>query len=165
MTFDEFISAVDHPMLIVTTATRDTRAGCLVGFHSQCSIEPARYAVWLSRANRTFRVAVLAEVFALHFLEETDRGLAVLFGAHTGDDEDKFAHCAWEPGTDGVPLLRCRARVTARRVALHDDGGDHVCFVLAPEDTAAPVDFAPLLFSRVKDLDAGHEADDAPKPA
>lgn len=165
MTFAAFMGDVDHPMIVVTTTAGDEHAGCLVGFHSQCSIDPARYAVWLSKANRTFRIAVHAEMFALHFLEAEDRDLAELFGAHTGDDEDKFARCKWSVGTGGVRLLECRARITARRVAMQDDGGDHVCFVLEPRDTAAPEDFDPLLFSHVQDLDAGHDADDEPEPA
>ena len=51
----------------------------------------------------------MADVFALHFLEESDRDVAELFGAHTGDDEDKFAECSWEPGVGGVRLLERRA--------------------------------------------------------
>ena len=31
-------------MVVVTTAQGDERAGCLVGFHAQSSIEPPRYA-------------------------------------------------------------------------------------------------------------------------
>jgi flavin reductase (DIM6/NTAB) family NADH-FMN oxidoreductase RutF len=96
-TFDEFIGLVDQPMLVVTTTARQRHAGCLVCFHSQCSIEPPLYAVWLSKANRTFRIAVHAEVFTLHFLEESDHDLAELFGTHTGDDEDKFTQCTWAP--------------------------------------------------------------------
>jgi flavin reductase (DIM6/NTAB) family NADH-FMN oxidoreductase RutF len=79
MGFDEFVSSLEHPMIVVTTTSRDAHSGCLVGFHSQCSIEPPRYAVWLSKANRTFRIAAHADVFALHFLEESDRDLAVSF--------------------------------------------------------------------------------------
>ena len=162
-TFDDFISRVDHPMLLVTTVAGDVHAGCLVGFHSQCSIDPSRYAVWLSKANRTFRIGVLAEVFALHFLEEEDRDLAGLFGTVTGDEDDKFAHCEWTPGFGGVRLLDgCRARVSARRVALYDDGGDHACLVLAPHQTTAPNDFVPLAFSRVRGLEAGHAPGERP---
>jgi flavin reductase (DIM6/NTAB) family NADH-FMN oxidoreductase RutF len=163
--FDDFISRVDHPMVLITTVAGDVHAGCLVGFHSQCSIEPSRYAVWLSKANRTFRISVLAEVFALHFLEARNQDLAELFGTVTGDDDDKFEHCDWTSGHGGVRLLDgCRARITAERAALHDDGGDHACFVLAPIQTTAPTDFEPLAFSQVRNLDAGHEAGERQLP-
>jgi flavin reductase (DIM6/NTAB) family NADH-FMN oxidoreductase RutF len=162
--FNALMSSFDRPMLVVTTRAGDSQAGCLVGFHSQCSIEPPRYAVWLSKANRTFRIAVLADAFALHFLGDGDRELAELFGGVTGDDDDKFAHCRWHPGLDGVPLLdACAARVTARRVALHDDDGDHACLVLAPHETEAPSEFAPLASSQLDDIVAGHPADERPR--
>jgi len=163
--FDGFISRVDHPMILITTVAGDVHAGCLVGFHSQCSIDPSRYAIWLSKANRTFRISVLAEVFALHFIEERNQDLAELFGTVTGDEEDKFAHCKWTPGLSGVRVLDgCRATITARRVALHDDGGDHACFVLEPHETKAPADFDPLCFSRVRGLYAGHDASERQVP-
>ena len=41
----------------------------MVGFHSQCSVDPGRFAVWLSKANHTYGVALRAEVFAVHFLD------------------------------------------------------------------------------------------------
>jgi len=162
MTFDEFISRVDHPMIIVTTTALGTHAGCMVGFHAQCSIEPPIYAIWLSKANRTFRLAAHADIFALHFLEKNDYDLAELFGTHTGDDDDKFTHCTWETGPNAIRLLQCRARIIAHRVAMHDNGGDHVCFLLTPSVTTAPADFKPLLFSQVRGLDAGHDAADRP---
>jgi flavin reductase (DIM6/NTAB) family NADH-FMN oxidoreductase RutF len=164
--FDDLMGHVEHAMVIVTTAAGDDRGGCLVGFHSQCSIDPPRYAVWLSKANRTFRIGVLADVFGLHFLGAGDLEFAELFGGVTGDDDDKFARCRWHPGLDGVPLLdACAARVTARRVALHDDNGDHACLVLAPCETEVPGQFVPLESSRLRDLDAGHAAGERPRPA
>ena len=63
---------MDAPLVVVTAASGDQRAGCVVGFHSQCSIEPPRYAVWLSKANRTYRVALFATHVALHVLGTED---------------------------------------------------------------------------------------------
>jgi flavin reductase (DIM6/NTAB) family NADH-FMN oxidoreductase RutF len=163
--FHAFIGGVARPMLIVTTAAGSTRAGCLVGFHSQCGIDPAQYAVWLSKANRTFEIGVLADTFAVHFLDEQDRQLAELFGGVTGDDEDKFAECAWHEGPQGVPLLDdCTVRVTMRRVALHDAGGDHACFVLAPVTVDTPDTFRPLASTSLGNLEAGHAPDERRLP-
>jgi flavin reductase (DIM6/NTAB) family NADH-FMN oxidoreductase RutF len=36
------MSALDAPLVVVTAAEAQERAGCLVGFHCQSSIEPAR---------------------------------------------------------------------------------------------------------------------------
>lgn len=106
--FDAVVASADAAMVVVTAAAGGQRAGCLVGFHSQTSIEPRRYGVWLSKANHTYRVALMADHLAVHFLTDADRDLAELFGGVSGDDVDKFARCGWEPGPHGVPLLhRC----------------------------------------------------------
>jgi len=159
--FEELVTAVSRPMLVVTTVAGTARAGCLVGFHCQCSIEPPQYAVWLSKANRTFEIAVLANAFALHFLDEADLDLAERFGTVTGDDEDKFEHCAWRPGAGGVPLLDdCTTRMQMSRVAMHDAGGDHVCFVLAPRVVELGAAVTPLESTALGDLRAGHAPDE-----
>jgi flavin reductase (DIM6/NTAB) family NADH-FMN oxidoreductase RutF len=164
-TLGDLMPVVPQPMLVLTTAAGDERAGCLVGFHSQSSIEPPQYAVWVSKANRTFRIGVLADRFALHFLEAHNVQLAELFGGTTGDDEDKFAQCAWHAGADGTPLLDdCAARFTAHRVAMHDPGGDHVCFVLEPELVETPDTFTPLEPGGLGDLVAGHAPTERQKP-
>ena len=62
--FDSLMASLDPPMVVVTAAAGGERAGCLVGFHSQSSIEPARCCVWLSKANHTYRVALLAAHWA-----------------------------------------------------------------------------------------------------
>jgi flavin reductase (DIM6/NTAB) family NADH-FMN oxidoreductase RutF len=160
--FDRLMARLDHPMAVVTTAFGDERAGCLVGFHAQCSIEPPQYAVWISKVNHTYRVAALAETFVVHFLGRGDRAVAELFGTTTGDDTDKFARCSWVEGPDGVPVLdQIADRVVGRRTALLDAGGDHVCVVLAPVQ-AFSGSGALLGYDEVDDLQAGHPADEAP---
>jgi len=43
---DDLLRHGNPPVVIVTARGREGRAGCLVGFTSQCGIEPPRYAVW-----------------------------------------------------------------------------------------------------------------------
>ena len=164
--FDELIAALDPPMAIVTTVSGGERAGCLIGFHAQCSISPPRYVVWLSKANHTFRVGVHARSFAVHFLSEDDEQLARLFGTTSGDDADKFGACAWEEGDGGAPLLTdCPNRFVARKVALLDEGSDHVCVVLEPTQSWATGTLQPLRLSTAKQLEPGHESQERPAPA
>ena len=164
-TFTELIAQLNYPMVVVTTASAGQRAGCLVGFHSQCSIEPERFAIWLSKANRSYRVALFAETFAVHALEAANRKLAALFGTETGDATDKFDQCRWTEGPDGVPLLdECPNRFISRRIGLFDDGGDHVCVVVEPVLSEGAAPFKPLCFQQVRDLRAGHDVDDSPVP-
>ena len=93
--FDDIMSSLNAPLIVVTTAAGQERAGCLVGFHSQSSIEPARYCVWLSKANHTYRVALQSTHLAVHFLTSADLPLAERFGTMTGDSTDKFAGCRY----------------------------------------------------------------------
>ena len=159
--FDALVSRFDPAMVVVTTAQGGERSGCLVGFHAQSSIEPRRYSVWLSRANHTYRVALLASHLAVHALSADDRELAEHFGSLTGDQVDKFAGLDWTPGPDGVPLLdRCPHRMVVRRVTLVDDGGDHVCFVTEPVVAESGGPFMPMRLRVAAAIDPGHPAEE-----
>ena len=125
--FNTLMAALDSPLVIVTTADDRERAGCLVEFHGQSSIEPQRYCVWLSKANYTYRVALYASHLVIHFLTADDLPLAELFGTQTGDTVDKFAGLPVDSGPGGAPVLRqCPNWLAVRRIALLDEGGDHV---------------------------------------
>lgn len=158
--FDELVAAMDGAMVIVTAAAGDERDGCLVGFHSQCSIEPRRYAVWLSVANRTSEIALRARHLAVHLLGRDDHDLAELFGGQTGDEVDKLALCEWAPGPDGVPVLaRCPARFVGRVMERVPGLGDHDLVVLElVEATVGGAPDAPLRLSAVADIHPGHDA-------
>jgi flavin reductase (DIM6/NTAB) family NADH-FMN oxidoreductase RutF len=155
-------------MVIVTTVADDRRAGCLVGFHCQCGIDPPQYAIWLSRANHTYAVAFAAEVFAVHWVPADRHDLAELFGGATHDDADrevggdKLSRCEWSEGPDGVPLLAdCPDRFVGRRVAWLDVDADHTCVVLDPiEAWAADPPASRLRLAAASDITAGHPADD-----
>jgi len=163
--FDGLMGDLDHPMVILTTAVDDVRAGCLVGFHAQCGMDPPLYAVWLSKANHTYRIGALADIFAVHFPRSGDGALAELFGTQTGNEIDKFEQCAWTPGPDGVPLLDdCPDRFVGRRSALMDPGADHVCLTLTPVEATHAHHDGWLTFAQVADLEAGHPAEDRQRP-
>ncbi|WP_329460488.1 flavin reductase family protein [Streptomyces sp. NBC_01497] len=119
-------------MFVVTAAAAGDRAGCLVGFAAQCSIEPERHMVWLSKANRTWRVASAAAYLGVHLLGPDQRPLAELFGGRTGDDTDKFAGAGAQDGPGGVPLLPGVPAWYVGRIESRTDGGDHVGHLLTP---------------------------------
>lgn len=164
--FVELAGRFDPPLVIVTTAADGRRAGCVVGFHGQSSIDPAHYAVWISKANLTYRVALLAGHFAVHRLRSTQLELARLFGGNTGDDIDKFAAVTTHDGPFGVPLLTdCVDRFVLQRVSMWDDGGDHVCFVGTPIAVdLGPNRSAALRVSDAQDIDAGHDSHETVPP-
>ena len=156
--FDAFVDGIDYPMFVVTAAYGGQRAGCLVGFTTQASIDPPRMLVCLSVANHTYRVAEHADVLGVHLLEPDRRDLAELFGARTGDEVDKFDRCAWTAGPAGVPLLvDCERRFVGDVLEKHRFG-DHVGFLLEPVDVEAYDGGRGLTFGQVEDMDAGHPA-------
>src|SRR5215218_1377846 len=137
---DRLTGRLDYPMLVVTAEAGEERAGCLVGFATQCSIQPVRFLLCLSRRNHTFRVASRAGTLVAHVLGPADRALAALFGEKTGDATDKFARCGWRPGPGRSVLVACR-QWFAGRVLDRFDVGDHVAFLVEPFAVAAePLD-------------------------
>ncbi|TAK69034.1 MAG: flavin reductase [Actinomycetota bacterium] len=146
-------------MFIVTTQADGELAGCLVGFASQVSIRPRRFLVGLSDKNHTFAVASRASHLIVHVVRRDDRELAELFGEQTGDTVDKFARCSWQPGPHDVPVLAGPPAWFSGRILLRERLGDHVAFLLEPEQGSAGEDLGDLLtFSDVSDLQAGHDA-------
>lgn len=163
--FDSIMASLDAPMAVVTTAAGDERAGCLIGFHAQSSIDPGRYAVWLSKANHTYRVGLLTTHYGIHLLTRDDREVAELFGTVSGDEVDKFSRIDTTTGPEGVPLLvDCPHRLVVRRTVLVDEGGDHVCMVTEPVVAESPGPFTPLRLSDVSHLAPGHAVGERPRP-
>ena len=158
-TVQRLVGDLDYPMIIVTAAARGERGGCLVGFSTQCSINPPRFLVCISKRNATYRAARVADVLAVHFLTRDDRALSELFGEQTGDDIDKFTHCTWDAGPNDVPLLRDVAGYYVGRVLERYDVGDHEACLLEPIAAEWRREVAPQLgFRDVKDMEPGHEA-------
>jgi flavin reductase (DIM6/NTAB) family NADH-FMN oxidoreductase RutF len=156
---DDLLRHANQPMVIVTA--RDKRggpAGCLVGFASQCGIEPPRFAVWLSVRNHTFEAARDCDHLAVHVLARSQRALAELFGSVTEHEDDKFARCEWDAGPFGLPILRGAAGWFAGPARRVPSAGDHELFIVRPQVTHGRVDERPLSFQDVKDLTAGNPA-------
>jgi flavin reductase (DIM6/NTAB) family NADH-FMN oxidoreductase RutF len=152
-------AGTDTPVVIVTaTAPDGRRAGCLVGFSTQCSIHPPRVLACISQTNHTLAVATAASALAVHWLTEDERDLAELFGGETGDEVDKFERCRWRPGPGGVPVVEGVRGWVAGPVIGRYDVGDHVAFVIDVEAGAVEEPTANELgFQAVKDLEPGHE--------
>ena len=160
---DGFTDVLDYPRYAVTAAADGEQGGCLVGFASQCSIEPPRFMVWISTANRTYRTyrtACHASHLAVHALRRDQKQVAELFGGRTGDDIDKFGRVAWRRGEGGAPVLDDSCAWLVGRVRGLVDGGDHVGFLLTPVAQSPPGPVRPPLLrsSDVADLSPGHPA-------
>lgn len=157
-TFDALADALDYTMLIVTTAAGGRRAGCLVGFATQCSIEPRRFLVCLSVVNRTFEVAQAGEALAVHFPSADATDLVELFGGETGDEIDKFARCHWHEGPEGMPILDGCGQWLVGRILDRIPLGDHFGFVLDPVALLFEDEDSQFSFRRARRIAPGHPA-------
>lgn len=156
-----FADAQDGPMYVVTVASGGRRAGCLVGFASQCSIDPPRFVVWLSVANHTYAVAREARYLTVHLLRRDQRALAQWFGGQTGDSVDKYVRIGWRPGREGSPVLSEVRDWFTGRIEGVVEGGDHVGFLLSPVEQSPPAGdpaSPSLRYGDVRDVEAGHPA-------
>jgi flavin reductase (DIM6/NTAB) family NADH-FMN oxidoreductase RutF len=161
----DIVATLANPSVVVVAADDGHEVdACLVGFHSQCSIEPLRYAVWLSKANHTYRIAHRADVLSVHWLPLERREIAVRAGTSSLDrDPAKLAGIPWRRGPAHAIVLDDAVVAFAGRVQHRHDGGDHVAFVLEPFAVwgADPAPDRVLHFDDVRDLHAGHD----PRPA
>lgn len=156
--FDSFVGGLDYPVFVVTAVHKDLRAGCLVGFTTQASIDPPRFLVCLSVKNHTYSVARHARVLAVHVLASSQHELAELFGSTTGDEVDKFSRCRWLPGPEGVPLLEDCERLIVGLIVDQQCLGDHVGFLLAPTSVEVVTNEQGLTFKQTRDIQPGHPA-------
>lgn len=153
-----FLDGVDYPMFVVTAQHDGDHAGCLVGFATQVSIDPARFLVGLSVANHTYEVARDATTLAVHLLARDQTELAALFGSETGDEIDKFARCRWHEGPGGIRVLSDAPSWMAGAVLERIPLGDHVGFLLEPLEVHHDDPGDVLTFEQVKGLTPGHPA-------
>jgi flavin reductase (DIM6/NTAB) family NADH-FMN oxidoreductase RutF len=155
--FNAIVGDLEYSMFIVTARVDDERLGCLVGFATQASIDPPRFVVGLSRANRTYRRGRDSAALAVHAVPADAGDLAALFGGETEDEVDKFARCAWHDGPEGLPILDRCERWFVGRVLDRFDAGDHELYLLEPvaAHAAREADFS---FHRAKRIEPGHPA-------
>jgi flavin reductase (DIM6/NTAB) family NADH-FMN oxidoreductase RutF len=162
--FERLVATLDYPVYVVTTAVEGERAGCLVGFATQCSIHPPRFLVCISKKNHTYPLARRASGLGVHVLGKDDTGIAELFGGETGDEVDKFARVPWHSGLGGVPVLEACERWFAGAVLEQIDFSDHIGFLLEPieveQDASGIQQDASgdqLTFQRARHIEPGHE--------
>lgn len=157
----DLVESADGALVVVTTVAEGETSGCVVGFHSQSGLTPARYALWISKANHTYRVMIRADHFAVHFLTEDDVDVARHFGTQTEDEVDKFADLGWTPGPGGVPLVDALPhRIVVRKDTMLDPTGDHVGVFGEIVEVHGEGGFTPFRLSAANHWQPGHDAED-----
>lgn len=149
---------MNNAMVAVTTQAGDHRSGCLVGFSAQVNINPPKFLVGMSKTNHTFAVAARSNHLAVHLLSPGAKDLAELFGGETDDEIDKFDHCAWHTGPNGMPILDEAVAWLVGETLDRIDFGDHVGYLLRPVESWYAEDATEVLhFVDVIDVSPGHE--------
>jgi flavin reductase (DIM6/NTAB) family NADH-FMN oxidoreductase RutF len=156
--FSGIVLALDGPMFIVTATAAGERSGCLIGFGMPCSVDPQRFLACISKANHTHGVALQARHLAVHVVPAGREDLAELFGGETGDEIDKFAHCAWSDGPEGTTLLDDCPNRFVGAVLERFDAGDHTAMLLDPVWAHHGGGDPPLRFGRAREIEPGHAA-------
>jgi len=162
--FECIVDDLEYPMFVVGAAVGDERDACLVGFTTQCSIEPPRFAVFLSKNNHTFELASQAEVLAVPRVRAEQHALAEHFGGTSKkDDPGKLEEWPWHSGPGGAPVID-DCDWFAGAIEERFDAGDHVAFVLSPlpgpegGHCASAGDQDQLGYQEARDIDAGQPA-------
>ena len=159
--FDRFVSAGHSPAYVVAVPGVDGAGpdACLVGFATQCSIDPPRFAICLSKVNRTTRMlGRSAGIVAVHRLRLGDDAAARWFGGISGDDTDPFGRWSWSCGIEDVPLIEALPdRLVGREVSRHDVG-DHLLVVVEPLEVHGDGEGEPFTVTDASDISPGHDA-------
>jgi flavin reductase (DIM6/NTAB) family NADH-FMN oxidoreductase RutF len=156
---DSFFARTNYPILVVTTSDGEQDSGCLVGFATQCSIDPLRFLALISTGNHTYRVLNHSSSIAVHLLGQDQIDLAELFGEETGDMIDKFSQCKWERGTTGAPIIDGCASWFEGLVIDRFPCGDHHGFLIEPLAGGGSPGKDLLMYSDVRGMKAGHPID------
>lgn len=156
--FARWVRAANAAMIAVTASGDGVVDASLVGFHSQSSIEPEHYTVWLSKKNRTTRLARRCAVLGVHLLGEDQFDLAERLGAVTEDDDPtKLEGIRSRRHTSGAVLLTDCPTWFVGRIARRLPGGDHHGFVLEPIAVSRTT-VEPLRLRRAEQISPGHPA-------
>jgi len=156
--FGRFVEGLDYPLYVVTAAHAGQRAGCLVGFTTQVSIDPPQMLVCISDKNHTHALAQRAGLVGVHLLSPGQQDLAELFGEETGDDTDKFGRCRWHPGADGLPILEDAPRFLVGRVLERIGFADHLGLLLEPAEVSVSSRPVAYTLGQASDMEPGHPA-------
>jgi flavin reductase (DIM6/NTAB) family NADH-FMN oxidoreductase RutF len=157
--FDKLVDLLDYTMYVVTTQADGEPSGCLIGFASQASIDPARFIAGISKSNHTCRIAARSDFLAVHVVQRRHIELARLFGGETGDEINKFDRCSWHTGPEDMPILDDAAAWFVGRTLERIDLGDHIGYLLDPVAGAVPDPSDDLVSLKdVTDITPGHDA-------
>ena len=128
--FDIVAAGLRSSPAFVTASVNGDHAGCVVRFHTQCGIDPIRYAVWLPTRGSTYALSRHATHIAVHVLDDSGEPVEGLLTTAGDVPAAVFDRCDWRPGPGGVPLLAsCASYLVLEVVSSRVDHGGYACLI------------------------------------
>jgi len=155
---DAITEMANYPLYVVTTSVGDKVSGCLAGFVTQCSIQPLRFIVCISKVNHTFGLAERSKSLGLHLLGSDQGDVASLFGEISGHEETKFTRVDWSRGITGAPVLAECAAWVEGSIINRMNAGDHEAFLMSVTDGGAGTHAGRFMLRDAGDFEPGQPA-------
>jgi len=140
---------LSYGLYIISSATADERAGCVVNTFAQVTSKPAQVSVAVNKDNHTASVIRAAGRFdAVVLAESAPMELIGTFGFKSSTDIDKFAEVVYQADEAGIPYVteHVCARFSAR-VVDSLDLGSHILFIGEVEEAEKLSDEPPMTYA------------------
>ena len=130
VTPDEFRHALSHfASGVSVVSTKDAAGkfhGITVSAFCSVSLEPPLVLICIEKATASHSAFKESGVFVVNILDESQSSLSERFAEPTAD---KFGAAEFQPGIDGLPVLKDALASIECRLHSAFDGGDHTIFV------------------------------------
>ncbi|QDU22374.1 flavin reductase family protein [Urbifossiella limnaea] len=121
------VGRIPSGLFVLTVSAGGRETGMLASWVQQCSFQPPRVSVAVSKERWVLPELVEGTGFVVNVLAEGDKKLVAHFGKGFAPDADAFA--GLDVTRDGVPVLLAAHAFITCRVAARFDAGDHVLVV------------------------------------
>ena len=123
------LGTLTYGVYIATSKAEDKTNGLTLGWVSQVSLDPPLVAIAVCKEWYSHKLLSEGDHFIVHVLADDQIEVAKFFGSTHGWDTDKFDDVAWEPGVEGIPVLKgCKALIACRKIQ-EVPTGDHTLFI------------------------------------
>lgn len=125
-TFRRVLGHFASGVTVVTVAHENTLHGITVSSFASLSLHPPLVLICIDKLVGSHATLQAAGHFAVNILAEDGEDLSRHFASR---EPDKFKGIAYQPGSNGDPLLDKALATIECRITQQADGGDHTIFM------------------------------------
>ena len=123
------LDTLTYGVYIATCKAGDKMNGLTLGWVSQVSVNPTLLAIAVHKPWYSHGILSQSDYFIVHVLAEDQTEIAKFFGSTHGWDTNKFEGIEWQPGVDGIPVIKgCKAVMECKKIT-EVPAGDHTLFI------------------------------------